>query len=130
MDCTFCKIVSGHVESYKIVESADALAFLDIYPVTKGHVLVIPKKHFKDLFEIPDEDLKQTVVLAKKVAKRVREVFDCDVNLLHASGAAAQQSEFHFHVHIVARRKDDGLDLWPNYEAAKIDFEKLREELQ
>jgi len=109
MDCIFCKIVSGDADSYKIAESDGALAFLDIHPVTKGHVLVVPKNHSKDLFEISDDDLKQTVVLAKRVAKRVREVFDCDVNLLHASGAAAQQSEFHFHIHIVARRKNDEL---------------------
>jgi len=88
-------------------------AFLDIHPYSRGHTLVAPKEHFEDIYEIPDEVLSNVVVTSKQIASRLRKVLDVKaVNILHASGRDAQQSVFHFHLHVVPRKSGDGLNLW------------------
>lgn len=109
-DCIFCKIVNNEIPSYKIYEDDLVYAFLDISPASKGHVLVIPKKHFKDIFEIEENYLERIVVVGQKIAKKMKEVLNIDaVNLFQASGVHAEQSVFHFHLHVIPREKDDTL---------------------
>lgn len=107
-DCIFCKIINNEIPSYKIYEDDLVLAFLDISPMSKGHTLVIPKKHFKDIFEIEDAYLERISTVAKKISQKMKDNLGVDgVNFYHASGEHAEQSVFHFHLHIVPRRKDD-----------------------
>lgn len=108
LGCIFCDIVDGSQPSTKIAETERALAFMDINPVTPGHVLVIPRNHAVDLLDIGSEDLAACSLLAQQVAQRAKGRLDADgVNLLNCSGEAAWQTVFHFHLHVVLRFKDD-----------------------
>jgi histidine triad (HIT) family protein len=111
-ECIFCGIVSGDVPA-QIVDSDDhTLAFMDIRPATRGHALVIPRRHAADLFEISDEDLNRTTLAARRLARRMDEVLEPDgFNLLNSCRPAAWQTVFHFHIHVVPRYDDDPLKL-------------------
>ena len=111
-DCLFCGIVAGEVPS-QIVDSDDhTVAFMDISPATRGHALVVPRRHAADLIEISDEDLEWTMVAARRLARRIDEVLEPDgLNLLNSCRPAAWQTIFHFHVHVVPRYDDDPLEL-------------------
>ena len=112
-NCVFCRIGRGEGASWTVYEDDLLKAFLDIHPITEGHTLLIPKAHYEDLYDIPDRLLEHLVVAAKTLAHTYRERLGVTaVNLLHASGRAAQQSVFHFHLHLVPRHPDDGLNLW------------------
>ncbi len=113
MDCIFCAIVAGDLGSRQIAETDTTLAFMDINPATRGHALVIPKRHAADLLEIDSEDLAQCADLAQQVARRAIDRLGADgVNLVNACGTAAWQTVFHFHIHVVPRYAGrDGLVL-------------------
>ena len=111
-DCLFCKIVAGDLPA-TIVDSDDrTIAFMDINPATKGHVLVIPRDHARDLLAIGQEDLDACARAAQRVAQKAKDNLGADgVNLLNSCGPAAWQTVFHFHVHVVPRYEDDPLEL-------------------
>ena len=109
-ECLFCKIAKNEMPAYKIYEDDLVLAFLDIRPMSKGHTLIISKKHAADIFDIDSECLERIVSVAKKTAQKMKDALGVDgVNLYHASGIHAEQTVFHFHLHIVPRRKDDDI---------------------
>ena len=111
-DCIFCKIVEGELPSTKIHEDDRTLAFMDIAPWTRGHALVIPKAHSKDLGEISPEDLGAVAVVAQQIAERQKERLGAEgVNLLNCYGAAAWQTVFHTHVHVIPRYAGDGMQV-------------------
>ena len=111
-DCIFCKIVSGEIPSFKVYEDGQTLAFMDINPANEGHCLVIPKVHARDLYAISDESVAAVACSARRVAIAVRETLDPEgVNLVQCNGPAAGQSVYHFHMHVLPRRKDDDLKL-------------------
>jgi len=111
-DCIFCKIVAGELPSRKIDEDERTIAFMDINPATRGHALVIPRAHSKDLTEIEPEDLGAVAVAAQRLARRAKEVLGADgINLINSCGAQAWQTVFHFHVHVIPRYVDDPLRL-------------------
>src|SRR3989344_7693685 len=96
---------------------------IDINPISRGHSLIIPKKHFKNIFDIDDKELKDIIITTKKISKLLKDKLNADgVNILHASGKSAQQSVFHFHLHLVPRYKNDRLDTWPksNYQEKSL----------
>ncbi|HRY08697.1 MAG: HIT family protein [Actinobacteria bacterium] len=113
MTCIFCAIVAGDLPATVIAETDHTLAFMDINPATRGHALVIPKKHAADLMEIDEDDLARCTALAKQIARRAIDRLDADgVNLVNACGSAAWQTVFHFHIHVVPRYEgNDGLEL-------------------
>jgi histidine triad (HIT) family protein len=111
-DCIFCKIVAGELPSQIVDSDDDTIAFMDISPATRGHALVIPRRHATDLLEIDEHDLQATIVAAQRLARRVKERLGADgVNLLNSCGAAAWQTVFHFHIHVIPRYSDDPLRL-------------------
>jgi len=111
-DCIFCAIAAGEGPAAMLDEDEHTVAFLDINPWTRGHALVIPRAHSRDLLEIEDADLAATATAAKRLAARLKERLDADgVNLVNACGAAAWQSVFHFHIHVIPRYEDDPLQL-------------------
>ena len=111
-NCIFCKIVAGEIPGQIIAEDEHTIAFMDINPATRGHSLVIPRRHSRDLLEIGDDDLAATIVGAKRLAERVQERLGADgVSLLNSCGAAAWQTVFHFHIHVIPRYTDDPLRL-------------------
>jgi histidine triad (HIT) family protein len=111
-NCIFCKIIAGEIPAQKIAEDERTVAFMDINPATRGHVLVVPRRHARDLLEIDDEDLAATMLAARTIAQRVKDRMDADgVNLLNSCGSAAWQTVYHFHVHVIPRYEGDPLRL-------------------
>jgi histidine triad (HIT) family protein len=111
-DCIFCAIASGDGPAEIVQEDEHTVAFMDINPWTRGHAVVIPRNHSRNLYEIPDEDLERTVVAAKRLALRMRDRLGCDgVNLLNSCEAPAWQTIFHLHFHVIPRYSDDPLEL-------------------
>lgn len=128
--CIFCKIIKGEVPSFKVFENDKVFCFFDINPLTKGHTLVIPKTHYKDIFEIPESDLKEIISVAKNLSIKITKVLGAEgVNLINASGEAAGQDVFHFHFHIIPKYKDDGLKMseWWQSKTQKADFGELKQ---
>jgi histidine triad (HIT) family protein len=111
-DCLFCGIVAGEVPAEIVDSDEHTIAFMDINPATPGHALVIPRKHAADLLEIADEDLAACSAAARRLALKMRQTLRPDgFNLINACGAAAWQTVFHFHIHVVPRYADDPLEL-------------------
>jgi len=111
-DCLFCAIVAGEAPAQIVDSDEHTVAFMDINPATAGHALVIPRRHSADLLEISDSDLEHTMVAARRLAARIKAVLDpAGFNVLNSCGAAAWQTVFHFHVHVVPRYDDDPLKL-------------------
>ena len=111
-DCIFCKIVAGELPARIVDEDELTIAFMDIAPATRGHALVIPRNHAPDLLDVGPEDLAGTAIAAARLAARAKERLGADgVNLLNACGAAAWQTVFHFHIHVIPRYEDDPLRL-------------------
>jgi histidine triad (HIT) family protein len=111
-DCIFCKIIDGEIPARIVDEDDHTIAFMDIAPATRGHALVIPRTHAADLLSIDADELQSVAVAAQRLAKRAKERLHADgVNLINSCGAAAWQSVFHFHVHVIPRYDDDPLKL-------------------
>lgn len=107
--CIFCKLANGDIPTNTIYEDADFRIILDASPATRGHALILPKEHYANLFELPEELAGKAIILAKKMAAVMKERFDCDgVNIVQNNGEAAGQTVFHFHMHIIPRYADDG----------------------
>jgi histidine triad (HIT) family protein len=111
-DCLFCKIIAGDIPSTRVHEDERTVAFMDINPATRGHLLVVPREHTPDLLEIADEDLEAVVRAARMLAQRQSERLGADgVNLLNSCGSVAWQTVFHFHMHVIPRYGGDPLQL-------------------
>jgi histidine triad (HIT) family protein len=111
-DCIFCKIVKGEIPSVEIFQDKVAKVFLNINPASKGHLLIIPKEHFENILDCPDEILSHLIKISKKMAQLVKEKLGADaVNIANNSGKEAGQEVFHLHFHVVPRYKDDGMKL-------------------
>ncbi len=99
MDCIFCKIVNGEIPSTKINENEDFLAFKDINPIAPVHILIIPKKHYKNFEETPSDVLANMSNFIKETAKKIGVK---DYRLITNNGEGAGQEVFHLHIHLVA----------------------------
>jgi histidine triad (HIT) family protein len=111
-DCIFCQIVAGKLPATVIAEDERTVSFMDINPATRGHALVIPRRHVTDLLEVSAEDLQATLLSAQQLAQRMVDRLGADgVNLLNSCRQAAWQTVFHFHVHVIPRYRDDPLKL-------------------
>lgn len=112
-ECIFCKIIRDEIPVKKLYEDDFVIVFLDANPKTKGHLLIIPKQHYENIFDTPDNILERINVVCKKMSELLKEKLGATgVNIVNASGADAQQSIFHLHYHVVPRYKNDGIDLW------------------
>lgn len=110
--CTFCDLIRGSAEVSICHEDADAIAFMDIQPVNAGHVLVVPRRHYENLLDVPQELGLHLFQVTMRLANAVSLVSGCtDMNIVVNSGAAAGQDEPHYHVHIIPRRHGDGFDI-------------------
>ncbi len=110
--CIFCKIIKGELPSTKIYEDGEVFAFLDIKPVNPGHTLVIPKKHFENIHDMPDAMFAKVAVAAKKIADAILKLGATGVNVGMNNGSAAGQIVFHAHVHVMPRYGKDSFSLW------------------
>lgn len=108
-NCIFCRIAAGEIPSKTIYEDESFRVILDLGPVTKGHALILPKEHYKNIYELPQETAGEAMKLAKKMAVRMTERLSCDgFNILQNNGETAGQSVFHFHMHLIPRYLNDG----------------------
>jgi histidine triad (HIT) family protein len=111
-DCIFCAIANGDGPAEIVQEDGDTVAFMDINPWTRGHALVIPRTHSRNLYEIEDSDLAATTSAAARLARTMRDKLGCDgVNVINSCEPAAWQTVFHFHLHVIPRYDDDPLQL-------------------
>jgi histidine triad (HIT) family protein len=109
-DCVFCAIVAGTAPARIVHDDERTLAFLDIAPITRGHTLVIPKRHCRDLLDVRTEDMVAAGLTARDVSRRAVAALGADgVNLLQATGEAALQTVFHFHIHVLPRFRNDAV---------------------
>lgn len=123
-DCIFCQIVRGEAESWKILETNHAYAFLCIFPATEWHALVIPKAHHINSFDVPKEAFLDVLALVKDVVDLYRDKLGIEnAQIINSSGPEAQQDVFHLHFHVVPRRKGDGQDV--NWTEGKLSREEL-----
>jgi len=111
-DCIFCRIVKGEIPASVVYEDRMFIAFLDIRPINKGHTLIVPKLHAETLVDLPEDVLREELVLAKKLARVITEVTGTKAfNLFNTNGKESGQEVFHHHLHIIPRRHGDGLTI-------------------
>ena len=107
-NCVFCNLANGIWDSATLYEDDDFRVILDLGPASRGHALILPKAHYANIYEIPEELAAKAIVLAKKMAGIMTEALDCDgFNIVQNNGEAAGQTVFHFHRHLIPRYKDD-----------------------
>lgn len=131
MDCIFCKIANGEIPSATLYEDEDFRVILDVGPASYGHALLLPKKHYANLFELPEELAGKALIVVKKIATVMNETLDCDgLNVVQNNGEAAGQTVFHFHMHMVPRYKKDTVKIgWKIGKLSDADRDKLVEAL-
>ena len=130
-NCIFCRIISGELPSRILYEDEETMAFMDVVGDVDGHVLVVPKKHVKNILDCDENTLFAVMRTVKKLSDHFTE--DCGydgVNLLNASDESAGQSVPHFHVHIIPRKRNDGINTWPHLDGAKRDIDEVFQELK
>ena len=130
-ECIFCKIVSGEIPCMKVFEDKLTFAFMDIAKDVDGHILVVPKKHVKNVLDCDEETLSAVMKTVKTVSNHLTEHCGYEgVNLLNASDESAGQSVSHFHIHIIPRKNGDGIDAWPVFKGAKEDIQTVFENVK
>ena len=130
-NCIFCKIANGEIPSRALYEDEDFKVILDLAPATKGHALILPKNHFKNLYEVSDDLAAKVLPLAKKMATTMTEKLGCDgFNLVQNNNEIAGQTIYHFHMHLVPRYVDDGqkLVMKPN-EISAEELDAIKEQI-
>ncbi|WP_029323632.1 HIT family protein [Butyrivibrio sp. AE3004] len=131
-NCIFCKLANGDIPTNSIYEDDMFNVILDNGPATKGHCLILPKDHYENLFELPDETAAEAIKLAKKLATRLKDKLSADgINLVQNNGSAAGQTVNHFHLHIIPRYENDGQHiLWKPTEPSSEELKNLCENLK
>lgn len=111
-NCIFCKIANGEIPSATLYEDDDFRVILDLGPASKGHALILPKEHYANLYELPEETAAKTMPVAKKMIGRMTKALNCDgYNVVQNNGEPAGQTVFHFHMHLIPRYKGDTVGL-------------------
>ena len=130
-DCIFCKIAAGEIPSKTIYEDEKYRVILDLGPATRGHALILPKNHYANLFELPEEDAKEVICLAKKMATIMKDKLGCDgFNLVQNNGEAAGQTVFHFHMHLTPRYENDGQEIgWKPGSPSQDELEEIKKQI-
>jgi histidine triad (HIT) family protein len=133
-NCIFCKVIKGELPSSKVYEDDVVLAFLDVNPINKGHVLVIPKEHQQFIADLDEKTLGKMIIIANKINKAVRssEIKTEAVNLLLSDGEVAGQEISHAHLHIIPRFRGDNFSFsFPNNESpTREDLDEISEEIK
>lgn len=130
-DCIFCKIANGEIPSKTLYENQDFRVILDLGPATKGHALILPKEHFDNIFELPENTAANVMILAKKMAAVMTEKLKADgFNLVQNNGETAGQTVMHFHMHLIPRYQEDGQSIgWTAGAVSDEELEKIRQQI-
>ena len=128
-DCIFCKLANGVYPTNTIYEDDDFNVILDVGPATKGHALILPKEHYANLYEMPEDLLQKAIVIAKKMAVHMTDKLNCDgFNIVQNNGETAGQTVFHFHIHLIPRYKDDNQKIgWIPKSQTPEELQELKE---
>ena len=125
-NCLFCKLANGEIPTNTLYEDDMFRVIFDLSPATKGHAIIIPKEHYKNLYELSDEVAERVMLVAKKLAIVMTELFDADgFNLIQNNNECAGQTVFHFHLHLIPRYEGDKVNKFWN--PGEADEEKLKE---
>ena len=126
-DCIFCKLANGVFPTNTLYEDEDFRVILDIEPATKGHALILPKKHFANIYELPEEHAAKVFKVARNMAVKMKNALEFDgFNVLQNNGEAAGQTVFHFHTHLIPRYNEDNAGLnMPGKKAADYDLSEV-----
>jgi histidine triad (HIT) family protein len=129
--CIFCRIAQGELQSWKVFENDQVFAFFDIHPVARYHTLVVPKDHYTNIFDIPEDILKEVIAVVRHLARLYKEKLGIEnVQIINNSGKAAQQDVFHLHFHIMPREEGDGQNIrWKTHAEYVADFDKMIDRL-
>lgn len=129
-DCIFCKIISGEIPSRTVYEDDSYKAIMDVSPASRGHVIILPKNHAANIYEISDDEAAGAMIVAKKIALAMKEALGCDgINILQNNGEAAGQTVFHLHVHVIPRYENDTVNIkWKQLE--DVDIEAACDEIK
>ena len=129
--CIFCKIANGEIPSKTLYENEKYRVILDLGPATKGHALILPKDHYANLYELPEDAASEVMKLAKKMVAQMTDKLGCDgFNLVQNNGEVAGQTVFHFHMHLIPRYKDDGQKIgWKPGEPSQEALEAIRHQI-
>lgn len=127
-NCIFCKIANGDIPSKTLYEDERFRVILDLGPATKGHALILPKEHYANLYELPEDTAGEVMKLAKKMMTRMTERLGCEgFNLVQNNGDLAGQTVFHFHMHLIPRYQADGQKIgWQPQEASQEELEEIK----
>ena len=130
-NCIFCKIANGEIPSKTLYEDDKFRVILDLGPASKGHALILPKEHYADLYELPEETAGEVMKLAKEMAAQMTQRLGCEgFNLVQNNGELAGQTVFHFHMHLIPRYRDDGQKIgWKPQEATQEELETIRAQI-
>ena len=130
-NCIFCKILAGEIPSTAVYEDDDFKAILDVNPAARGHVIILPKNHAANIYELPDEDASKIMIVAKKIATAIEKAYHCDgVNILQNNGEAAGQTVSHLHVHVIPRFKGDTVNIGWKQGDMPEDLDAICKEIQ
>ena len=130
-DCIFCRIAAGEIPCRKIYEDEQTLAFMDVANDVDGHILVIPKAHYKNILDCEPDVLNAVIRSVQKISVHLTHHCGYDgVNLLNASDESAGQSVPHFHIHLIPRKQGDQINAWPDFKGAKQDIDILYRQLK
>ncbi|TKJ16994.1 HIT family protein [Candidatus Woesearchaeota archaeon B3_Woes] len=130
-DCLFCKIIKGEIPCSKLYENENVLAFLDIAPVHKGHALVVPKKHYVNVFDVDENNFSEVAKAVKKLSFAVKKATNADgLTITSNNGESAGQLVMHLHTHIIPRFKGDGLELWPQGKYEENEMDEYRKKIE
>ena len=130
-NCIFCKIANGEIPSKTLYEDEDFRVILDLGPASKGHALILPKNHYANLYELPEETAGEVMKLAKRMAAQMTERLGCEgFNLVQNNGDLAGQTVFHFHMHLIPRYREDGQKIgWKPQEVSQEELEETRKQI-
>lgn len=131
-DCIFCKIASGEIPSATLYEDDDFRVILDLGPAAKGHALILPKEHYRNIYDIEEKTLEKAIVLAQKMVRKMTEALGCDgYNIVQNNEEAAGQTVFHFHMHLIPRYKGDHSGFgWKTGELTEEDKKEILEKIK
>ena len=130
-NCIFCKIANGEIPSKTLLEDDEFRVILDLGPAAKGHALILPKDHYANLYELPEDAASKVMLLAKKMAAQMTDKLKCDgFNLVQNNGEVAGQTVFHFHMHLIPRYKNDDQTIgWKPGEPSQEELEEIRAQI-
>ena len=127
-DCIFCQIASGLSPALVVLATSELLAVMDLYPATRGHVLILPREHIETIYDMPEELggnlMRQAIAIAKALQRQLK---PAGINLIQANGSEAGQTIAHFHLHLVPRYHEDHVVLQFGHRGAAHDLRELEE---